>query len=120
MEAKAWACQPVAQTLSILNTAHSGRVLQASPLQPQLGVLNNPRSSPLTELVSIRRHRVKVRPGSLAPSRELLSLCQPELAPARARGFNKKLGLPCSVPPTGVASPAGALPLPVQPHEGEL
>jgi hypothetical protein len=124
MEAKAWACQPVAQTLSILNTAHPGRVLQASRLHAQLGVLNNPRSSPLTELVSIRRHRVKVRPGSLASSRELpclsIPLCPPELAPARARGFNKKLGLPCSVPPTGVASPAGALPLPVQPHEGEL
>ena len=114
MEAKAWACQPVVQTLSILNTARMGRVLQVPEL-PSLcadgpGGLKNPRSFPLTELDSIRRHRVKVRPGSSAASPEPLP---PELAPSRARGFTKKLGLSSQVPPTGVAHPAGVLPFPV-------
>jgi hypothetical protein len=81
------------------------------------GGLKNPKSFPLTELVSIRRLRVKVRPGSSAANPEPLP---PELAPARARGFTKKPGLSCQVPPTGVACPAGVLPLPVCHHEGEL
>ena len=117
MEAKAWACQPVVQTLSILNTARMGRVLQAPALPLPCEGLKNPRSFPLTELDSIRRHRVKVCPRSSAASPEPLP---PELAPARARGFAKKLGLSSQVPPTGVACPAGALPLSVHPHEGEL